>query len=201
MCSLTSSPTTMRQWTPHRTLSEVLGRKACPADVTAKEENIIRADEIERASALGLATDIAGIIPGKTFVRVLRSKMKGGSSFDKGQLATWSSASYLVLDRNGVNSFVVDVPAGEVAIWPVHSLLVADPKEVITQAKSGQKVDIAVARAKRLELRNVNEEEQEAALTAPASKKRISKPTVKAAAAAAGVRSKRVTKAPKKLQS
>ncbi len=93
--------------TPHRTLSEVLGRKACPADVAAKEENIIRADELTRASTPGQATDNAGIIPGKTHVRVLRSKMEGGSSFDKGQLATWSSTSYLVLSRNGVNSLVM----------------------------------------------------------------------------------------------
>jgi hypothetical protein len=183
--------------TPHRSLSEVLGRKACPADVTAKEENIIRVDELERASTLGLATDAIGIIPGKTFVRVLRSKMKGGSSFDKGQLATWSSASYLVLDRNGVNSFIVDVPPGEVKVWPAHSLLVADPKESVTLTKSGLKVDIAVARAKRLEARNLSLEENAAALAAPAATKRVSRPTAKAVAAA--VRPKRAAKAPKKL--
>jgi hypothetical protein len=187
--------------TPHRTLSEVLGRKACPSDVTAKEENIIRAAELERASTLGLATDAIGIIPGKTFVRVLRSKMRGGSSFDKGQLATWSSNSYLVLSRNGVNSFIIDVPPGEVGIWPVHSLLVADPKESPALTKSGLKVDILAARAKRLESRNISEEEAEAALAAPAATKRVSRPTAKAAsAAAADVRPKRVAKAPKKLQ-
>jgi hypothetical protein len=188
--------------TPHRTLSEVLGRKACPADVTTKEENVIRAAELERASTLGLAIDSVGIIPGKTYVRVLRSKMRGGSSFDKGQLATWSSASYLVLSRNGVNSFIIDVPPGEVGIWPVHSLLVADPKEVVTtRTRGGPKVDIAVARAKRLELRNIDEDEQAAALAAPAAKKRASKPSAKAAAAAADVRPKRVAKAPKRLDS
>ena len=42
--------------TPHLTLSEVLGRKACPSDVTAKEENIIRAAERERAANLGQVT-------------------------------------------------------------------------------------------------------------------------------------------------
>jgi hypothetical protein len=128
--------------------------------------------------------------------------MRGGSSFDKTQLATWSSASYLVLERNGVNSFVVDVPAGEVKIWPAHSLLVASPNEVAPtrSTNSGPKVDIAVARAKRLELRNINEEEQAEALAAPAAKKRASKPTAKVLAAAADVRPKRVAKAPKKLQ-
>jgi hypothetical protein len=187
--------------TPHRTLSEVLGRKACPGDVTPKEEKVIRADEIERASAIGLATDAIGIVPGETHVRVLRSKMKGGSSFDKTQLATWSSSSYLVLDRNGVNSFIVDVPAGEVKIWPAHSLLVASPNESPALTKSGPKVDILVARAKRLEARNLSLEENADALAAPAAKKRASKPTSKVlAAAAADVRPKRVAKAPKKLQ-
>ena len=183
--------------TPHRTLSEVLGRKACPADVTAKEENVIRADELERAATLGQVIDLVGITPGKTYVRVLRSKMKGGSSFDKSQIATWSSTTYLVLDRNGVNSFIVDVPPGEVKVWPAHSLLVADPKEIPSPKKNGQKVNILVERAKRLELRNIDEGEQEATLSAPATKKRVSKPTAKAVAAAA-TRPKRAAKAPKR---
>ena len=186
--------------TPHRTLSEVLGRKACPSDVTTKEENTIRAAERERAANLGKVTDAVGIIPGETYVRILRSKMKGGSSFDKSQLATWSSTSYLVLDRNGVNSFIVDVPPGEVRIWPVHSLLVADAKEVPVPKKNGQKVNMLVERAKRLELRNIDEDEQAAALAAPAAKKRVPKPTAKAVAAAAIVRPKRDKFAPKKLQ-
>jgi hypothetical protein len=188
--------------TPHRTLSEVLGRKACPSDVSPKEENVIRAAELDRASTLGLATDVIGIIPGKTYVRVLRSKMRGGSSFDKGQLTTWSSAGYLVLDRNGVNSFVVDVPPGEVSVWPIHSLLVVDPQEAtMSRTKGGPKVNIAVERAKRLELRNIDEDEQAAALAAPTAKKRASKPSAKAADAAADVRPKRVAKAPKRLDS
>ena len=54
-----------------------------------------------------------------------------------------------------------------------------------------------MARAERLEARNISEEEAEAALAAPAVKKRVSRPTAKAAAAA--VRPKRVSKAPKKL--
>ena len=126
--------------------------------------------------------------------------MKGGSSFDKSQLATWSSTSYLVLDRNGVNSFIVDVPPGEVRIWPVHSLLVADAKEIPVPKKNGQKVNMLVERAKRLELRNIDEDEQAAALAAPAAKKRVPKPTAKAVAAAAIVRPKRDKFAPKKLQ-
>ena len=79
-------------------------------------------------------------------------------------------------------------------------MLLVDPREVATtRTKGGPKVNIAVERAKRLELRNISEEEAEAALTAPAVKKRVSKPSAKALAAAADVRPKRATKAPKKL--
>ena len=91
----------------------------------------------------------------------------------------------------------MDVPPGEVKVWPAHSLLVADSKEVPAAKKSGQKVNILIERAKRLELRNIDEDEQEAALSAPATKKRVSKPTAKAVAAAA-TRPKRAAKAPKR---
>ena len=54
--------------------------------------------------------------------------------------------------------------------------------------------------AKRLEARNISEEETAAALAAPAAPKRISKPTPKIVAlAAAAARPKRETKLPKKL--
>lgn len=170
--------------TPHRTLSEVLGRKASPTSVTREEEDLIRGSELQRAGEVGRAIDAMGIVPGETRVRLLRSKTKGGSSFDKGELSTWSADSYLVLARNGVNSFVVDAPPGEVKIWPVHSLLVVEPKEVPGDRKQSSKVDIAVERAKRLESRNVSEAEQAAALAAPAQPKRVPKLTAKAAAAA-----------------
>ena len=188
---------------PHRTLSEVLRRKAAPADITAKDEEYIRADELERASTLGSKVDALAIIPGKTLVRVLSQKTREGgrsAAFSKGQTSTWSRDSYLVLKRNGVNSFVIDVPAGEVRVWPVHSLKVVGLDEE-KAGPGGAKVDIAVERAKRLESRNISEEETAAALAAPAAPKRVSKPTPKivALAAAADVRPKRVSKLPKKL--
>ena len=188
---------------PHRTLSEVLRRKATPADITAKEEEIIRADELERVSAVGRKVDALDIIPGKTLVRVLSQKTREddrGAAFSKGQTSTWSRDSYLVLKRNGVNSFVIDVPPGEVRIWPVHSLKVAGLDEEKT-GPGGAKVDIAVERAKRLESRNISEEEAAVALAAPAAPKRVSKPTPKMAAlaASADARPKRASKLPKKL--
>ena len=86
------------------------------------------------------------------------------------------------------------------SIWPVHSLRVAQLDEEKT-GPGGAKVDIAVERAKRLESRNITEEEAAAALAAPAAPKRVSKPTPKivALAAAADARPKRASKLPKKL--
>ena len=110
----------------------------------------------------------------------------------------WSCDSYLVLKRNGVNSYVIDVPAGEVRVWPVHSLRVVQLDEEKT-GPGGAKVDIAVERAKRLESMNISEDEAAAALAAPAAPKRVSKPTPKMAAlaAAADARPKRVSKHPR----
>ena len=135
-------------------------------------------------------------------MRVLHQKTRDGgrgAAFSKGQTSTWSRECYLVLKRNGVNSFVIDVPAGEVRAWPVHSLRVVqlDKKKA---GPGGAKVDIAVERAKRLEARNISEEETAAALAAPAAPKRVSKPTPKIVAlATAAARPKCETKLPKKL--
>ena len=136
-------------------------------------------------------------------MRVLHQKTRDGgrgTAFSKGQTSTWSRESYLVLKRNGVNSFVIGVPAGEVRIWPVHSLRVVQLDEE-KSGPGGAKFDIAVERAKRLEARNISEEETTAALTAPAAPKRVSKPTAKmvALAVAADARPKRASKLPKKL--
>jgi hypothetical protein len=164
---------------PHRTLSELLGRKASPASITAKEEGIIRAHERERAAAVGRATDAAGIIPGKTYVRVLRQKTREGSksgAFVKGQVSAWSRESFPVLERNGVNSFLVDTPPGEVKIWPLHSLRVAQREENKSSPPAPNRVDIKVVRAKKLEARNISEDEQAAAIKAPARSKREVKP-------------------------
>ena len=60
-------------------------------------------------------------------------------------------------------------------------------------------MDKAVVAAQRMEALNISLEENAAALAAPAAKKRVSKPSVKALAAAAAVRPKRVKIAPKKL--
>jgi hypothetical protein len=82
----------------------------------------------------------------------------------------------------------MDVPAGHVKIWPSWALQFLDRTqsndetwklsiavpatlESVTTSKPSR-VNIPVARAKRLESRNISEEEQAAALAAPARAKR-----------------------------
>ena len=133
-------------------------------------------------------------------MHVLSQKTREGGrseAFSKGQTSTLSRESYLVLKRSGVNSCVIDVPAGEVKIWSVHSLRVAQLDEE-KASPGGAKVDIVVEHAKRMEARNISEEEAAAALAAPAAPKRVRKPTPKIMAAAAA-RPKGASKLPSKL--
>ena len=82
-------------------------------------------------------------------------------SHPKSQRAVWTSEAYTVLSPNGPNSFVVDTPPGEVRIFPHYALLVEPKTSVAPQrAVGGPKVAIRVERAKRLEERNISEEEQ-----------------------------------------
>ena len=127
--------------------------------------------------------DDLNIVPGVTKVRVPVSITKAGikSGKAKSQRAVWSKA-FTVLSRNGPNSFVVDVPRGEVKIFPHYNLQVEPETTVSLPSKGGPKVNIRVERAKRLENRNISEEEQVAALAAPAREKRESILTPKMAA-------------------
>jgi hypothetical protein len=91
----------------------------------------------------------------------------------KSHLATWSPDVYTVLSRQGVNSYLVDVPAGEIAIWPAHALQrVGNHVVPLRVAMPEQLVDVPVVRAKRMEAHNISEVEQAAALAGPAREKR-----------------------------
>ena len=179
---------------PNRGLKK--SRDLAPADVGEEEEHKIRQADLKRAAELRLRIDKSGVKPG-TQVRLLISRTKTGS---KGKLGNkshedvWSSEVYSVVKRAGVNSFLIDVPTGDVKIWPLHSLQVVDKS--IRPVASGLKIDKKVISAKRLEARNISPEENASALAAPAAKKRVSKPTPKAVAIA---RLKRAVKIPKKL--
>jgi hypothetical protein len=157
----------------------------------------MRLFDLTRAAALRDRVDSLNIKIG-TQVRLLTAALKNAPKFRKAQEATWTSDTYSVIARAGVNSFSIDTPAGENTVWPAHALQVIH-KALGAAPKAGPKIYKAVVAAKRMEALNISEEEQAAALAAPATKKRISKPTVKAAAAAV-VRASRVKVAPKKLR-
>lgn len=169
--------------TPHHTLSELLGQPTAPNQVTLAQEARIRLAEGQQVSDVQHLVDDLNIVPGVTKVRVPVSITKAGikSGKAKSQRAVWSKA-FTVLSRNGPNSFVVDVPRGEVKIFPHYNLQVEPETTVSLPSKGGPKVNIRVERAKRLENRNISEEEQVAALAAPAREKRESILTPKMAA-------------------
>ena len=111
-----------------------------------------------------------GIVPG-TQVRLLTSRLKNAPKHVKGQEATWTPELYSVVERVGANTFKVDVPAGEVSIWPVHSIMPI--KKALGQAKpAGPKVDKKVVAAKKKEALSISPAENKAALAAPARAKR-----------------------------
>ena len=158
--------------TPHRTLTELLGRSTAPVQVTAAQERVIRQAEGVQASEVRERVDRLGIGPG-TQVRLLVSRTREGArdKHAKSQRRVWTADLYTVLERNGPNSFVVDVPAGEVRIWPFYAMMVVR-KALKSTPAGGKKVDVKVERAKKLEARNISEEEQAAALAAPAQPRR-----------------------------
>jgi len=178
---------------PSRALDPI-GRGTSPAEVGEDEEDTMRRFDLNRAAALRKRIDALHIKIGSR-VRLLASALKSAPKFRKAQEATWTSETYGVIARVGTNTFRIDAPPGENEIWPVHALQVVD-KALGGAVKPGPKINRAVVAAKRLEALSISEEEQAAALAAPAAKKRISKPTAKALAAE---RPKRATRAPKKL--
>ena len=159
--------------TPHSTLTKILGRPTAPSQVTPSDERLIRQAENRQASTARAITDKLDIVP-NTRVRLLVAKTKEGGqdAHAKSQRRVWTSEAFTVLARNGPNSFTIDVPAGEVKIWPSYALqvVVGEPQPTAPQEllPSGSKVNVKVVRAKRLEARNISEGEQAAALAAPA---------------------------------
>ena len=177
---------------PSRALDPI-GRGTSPAEVGPDEEDTMRRFDLTRAAALRQRVDDLGIKVGAR-VRLLASALKSAPKFSKAQEAAWTSETYAVLARVGTSTFRVDVPPGENTVWPAHALQVVN-KALGSAPKAGPKVDKAVVAAKKMEALNISEEEQAAALAAPAAKKRVSKPTAKALALAAE-RPKRASKKP-----
>ena len=193
---------------PNKGLMPV-GKNLAPTDIDPWLEEKLRDGDLRRAKDVKRRTDKLNIVPGKTRVRLLTRRMKasGKDRFRKAHERVWSDDIFVVLSRHGVNSFIVDVPDGEITIWPVHSLQIVDEVES-TPSVTGPKIDKDVVRAQRAEFLNIDGEEQAEALAAPAAPKRVSKPTPKMAAlleektaekTAASSRPVREKKAPKRF--
>ena len=167
------------------------GPLAAPIDIDQGLEEVLRDDDLRRAREVRERTDQLEIEPGKTKVRLLTRRMKasGKDRFRKAHELVWSDKLFLVLSRHGPNSFIIDVPAGEITIWPVHSIQVVDGKLDPTPLP-GPRVKRKAVAAARLEYLNRDGVEQAAALAAPAREKRESVLTPKMAALKAAEASK-----------
>jgi Fe2+ transport system protein FeoA len=149
---------------------DAAGKKTAPIDVTEKKELMLRVADSKRAADVRRRVDRMGVVPG-TQVRLLTSRLRLAPKYVKGQEAAWTPELYGVIERVGPNAFKVDVPAGEVSVWPVHSLQIV--KKALGQSKpAGQKVDKKVVAAKKKEALSISPAENEAALAAPARPKR-----------------------------
>ena len=73
---------------------------------------------------MGAFVDRQGFVLGETKVRLLVSRTREGvrDQHAKSQRRVWTSDVYTVKERAGPNSFIVDVPAGEVRVWPYYAL-------------------------------------------------------------------------------
>ena len=181
--------------TPQRTLSEILGRPTSPQDVTTADEKRIRTAEANEVELVRAKTDALVIVPGVTRVRLLYASTKEGvDAFAKGHRVVWTPDTYLVLARNGPNSWVVDVPAGSVRIWPTYALRVVDVSALNSPSalsstptkQEGPRVSIKAERTKAAQARQISEEEQAANLAAPARPKSQRAPHVDYASLASG---------------
>ena len=151
---------------PNRALNAV-GKHLAPADIGPEEEQKLRESDLLRSEEVRKLIDESGVGPGSR-VRLLYARTKAGSKdkFAKSHENLWTTEIYNVLSRAGPNSFLVEVPAGEIPVWPFHSLQVV--RKALRSTEQGEKVDKKVVRAQRMERRNISSEEVKEALEAPA---------------------------------
>jgi hypothetical protein len=172
---------------PSRPL-KAAGKGLAPADIDQGAEGKLRAADLDRAASLRQRVDGMNIAPG-TNVRLLTARLKKAPRYVKGQEAIWSPETYPVVGRAGVNTFRIDVPAGENPIWGAHELQVVR-KALGQPATAGPKINRAVVAAQRKEALSISPAEQAANIAAvahapaPAGPVRRSGRTAAAAAAA-----------------
>ena len=150
---------------PSRALNAA-GRGLAPAVIDQAKENTLRLADLSRATAVRQRVDTQQIGPG-TNVRLLTAHLKRAPRFIKGQEATWTPELFTVIDRAGVNSYHIDVPAGENSLWPLHHLQVV--KKALGQpATAGPKINKKVVAAQRKEALAISPAEQAANIAAVA---------------------------------
>ena len=76
-----------------------------------------------------------------------------------------------VLERNGANSWLIDVPAGEVKIYPSYALQIVDEDNLKKKDTPSDKVNVKTERFKRVIAREISEEEQQKNIEAPGRKR------------------------------
>ena len=165
-----------------------------PDDIGPEEEEIIREIDHEKSQKVRADIDKSGVEPGSR-VRLQYSKTKEGGKdkFAKAHEVSWTSEIYEVIKRVGPNSFLVDVPPGEIKVWPSHSLQVVKTLNApLGERKEGPGsrqlvVDKKVVRAQRMERRNISPEEVKEALAAPARERRERAPRVDYKKLASGI--------------
>jgi hypothetical protein len=150
---------------PSRALNAA-GRGLAPAVIDQAKENTLRLADLSRATAVRQRVDDQQIGPG-TNVRLLTSKLKRAPKYTKGQQATWTPELYSIIDRAGVNSYRIDVPDGEISLWPLHDLQIVR-KALGQPAVAGPKINRKVVAAQRKEALAISPAEQAANLAAVA---------------------------------
>ena len=145
--------------TPHSTLKKILrtpqdapastasrfpASRYSPASITPEDEHKIRQYEMKQ-----LAHTTSNIYVGG-YVRLEMSKTKKGEMgkiSNKGQQDIWTRDVYKVLKKVGVNSYIVDVPPGEIKLWQGYDLQAVEKPNEKTEQK--HRVNVVQARAQR----------------------------------------------------
>ena len=146
--------------------------KKSPSEMTHDDVKIVRKNDLLKARAVRELTDKSEIKEGSQ-VRLYNKRRKEHASdrFLKAHIPVWSDEVYNVEKRAGPNSFTIDTNGKEAKVWPIHSLQLV-PKNTKEIKKKGVKVDKKIVRQQRALYQEIDGEELEANLKAPAREKR-----------------------------
>ena len=142
--------------TPHITLTKILGRDASPQDITSEDEKKIRQHERKKLNSIRSHIFVGDL------VRLKMSKTKQGEIgklTQKGQQDIWSRRVYEVKQQVGVNTFIVDVDAGEIELWYDSDLQVVSQKDK-QEVKAVNTVNVKQVRAQRDLDRDLGDKEE-----------------------------------------